>query len=47
VSKSLLFFVGLAGVEKLRDDLLPSVKGSEIVSLIVALLELISKPSVT
>jgi hypothetical protein len=47
ISGFILFFVGLAGVEKLRDDLLPSVKGSEIVSLIVALLELISKPSVT
>ncbi len=36
ISAIMLFFVGLAGVEKLRDDLAPSFKGGKIVALIVA-----------
>lgn len=36
ISTVMLFFVGLAGVEKLRDDLVPSIKGGKIVVLIVA-----------
>jgi hypothetical protein len=38
ISAFILFFVGLAGVEKLRDELLPSIKGSKIVVLIAAIL---------
>lgn len=37
-SAVILFFVGLAGVEKLRGDLLPYIKGGKIVVLFVAVL---------
>ncbi len=38
LSAMMLFFVGLASVEKLRDDLIPSIPGGKIVALIVAVL---------
>jgi hypothetical protein len=36
ISAIMLFFVGLAGVEKLQDDLVPSIKGGKILTVIVA-----------
>jgi len=38
LSAVLLFFVGLAGVEKLRDDLLPQIKGGGIVVMLIVAL---------
>lgn len=35
-SAFILFFVGLAGVEKLRDDFVPSFPGGKLVSIIVS-----------